>query len=184
MLAKITSDSCRLGFSGILFLHFQKIPNFEAFTFVNRKSALHLCMLHEYFKLLASAILYIIYCIYVCGIYWKDSYNSESWKSDVNENKAAYWLGKLLLQNNHVGENFHPFPYMYSLRINHALFVFLFFLLSLQRCVMDELEVCTFWLIEKAFLFFFLFTSSLCDYLDRTTSSINLKTYIPSAHIK
>lgn len=33
----------------------------------------------------------------------------------------------------------------------------LFFLLSLQRCVMGELEVCTFWLIEKAFLGFFSF---------------------------
>lgn len=51
-----------------IFLHFEEIPNFEAFTFVNRRSALHSCVLHEYFKLLLSAILYSVYCIYACVV--------------------------------------------------------------------------------------------------------------------
>lgn len=55
------------------FLHFWLISNLEAFTFVNRESALHsLYVLHEHVELVSSAILNSVcvcvpYCIlYVC----------------------------------------------------------------------------------------------------------------------
>lgn len=114
ILAKITNYSCLLGFQGsyeLLWCYFFILEKYltEAFTFVNRKSALRSCILHEYFQLWPSAN--TVYCIYMCGICWNNSGSSESWKIEIlNEFMAAYWLGKLLLQNRHLGETFSSIP--------------------------------------------------------------------------
>lgn len=118
ILANINNGSYQFDFSGLLwtfvriFHHFWLISDLEAFTFVNRESALHSRVLYAYVELVSSTILYAIYTC-VCFIWWNVSYNSESWKIEMEMRMSQSGQGKEPPFRWHI---FHPFSHVFFLR--------------------------------------------------------------------
>lgn len=161
------------------FLHFGWISNFEAFTFVNRESALRSCVLHEYVELVPNVIMYTVYTRVV---YLTECFLQLRMLAVRNVSKTvATWLAR---QNHDLGETFsiHSLTFVPSGLIFHSSF---FLPLTSPKLFDGRVESMCMLVDRKNFCFLpFSFTSALGDYIDWATSSINLKEYSSSAPVQ